>query len=336
MRAWVLTDGSADDEARCFGVAEAVADRIERRRVAPRAPWNWVAPFGPVPLRDRPEAPNSPIAPRGEWPDLVVAAGRAAAPYLAHVKRASFGRSVAAFIGDTLRGAALADVLAVTEGSRHRGSNVVAALTRPHRIGAVRLAAARAAQPLVPSSLKGPRVGVLLGEGGKGRAWTREDVARLAAGVRRLRDDGAIVIAAARRAAPRALDMALAETAHYLWDREGPDPYVALLAQSQALVAPGDDLLSIDEALATGSPVLAFRPGGVKRRTAAALDRLTARGVVRPFAGRLENYSYAPLDSTPEIARAISALVATRAALAPRPERRVAARKQKTNGPTSR
>jgi mitochondrial fission protein ELM1 len=336
MRAWVLTDGSAEDEARCLGVAEAVADCIERRRVALRAPWNWLAPFGPVPRRDLPEAQNSPIAPRGEWPDLVVAAGRAAVPYLTHVKRASFGRAVTAFIGDTLRGAAVADVVAVTEGSRLRGSNLVATVTRPHRVGAVRLAAARAGRPLVPSRLKGPRVGVILGEGGEGRAWTREDVARLAAGVRRLRDDGAIVMAAARRGASRALDVALAETAHYLWDREGPDPHVALLAQAQALVAPGDDLLLIDEALATGGPVLAFRPGGLTRRTAAVLDRLTARGVVRPFAGRLEDYAYAPLDSTPEIARAISALVATRGALAPRPERRVAARKQKTNGPTSR
>lgn len=338
MRAWVLTDGDADDETRCLGVAEAVADRVERRRVSPRAPWRWLAPFGPIDPRDAPDrSASGPISPRGGWPDVAVAAGRAAAPYLAPLKRASGGRCVTAFLGDTLAGAGVADVVAVTDGSRLRGPNVIASATRPHRLSLARLAAARGGPRIAPVDHEGPRVGVLLGGGPSARRWSREDSGRLAAGLARLaEDDDAILMAVARRETDDGRDMALSDLAHYLWDRQGPDPRVAVMAQADALVVAGDDLLLVDEALSTGLPVMTFRPTRTRRSTALSLDRLAALGAVRTFAGRIERTKRAPIDSTVEIARAVGALVATRAALRPRAGRKAPARKTETNGPTSR
>ncbi|MFC3691851.1 ELM1/GtrOC1 family putative glycosyltransferase [Chenggangzhangella methanolivorans] len=329
-----MTDGDADDETRCLGVAEAVADRVERRHVAPRAPWRWLAPFGPIDPRDAPDRAAGPIAPRRGWPDVVVASGRRAAPYLAAVKRASRSRVVTVFLGDSALGARAADIVAVGEGSRLSGLNVVRTVSGPHRIDAVRLAAARGGDALGPSDARA-RVAVLLG-GRSGRAWQEEDARRLAAGLARLAADGATVLAAARREAPAALDLAAREAAAYLWDRAGPDPRVALLAHADAVVVAGDDALAVDEAVATGRPVFAFRPTGLKRAAAAHLDRLAAHGVVRPFAGRLEAYGYAPLHAASEIGRAVAALAATREALRPRNERRAAPLKRETNGPTTR
>lgn len=337
MRAWVLTDGSAEDETRCLGVAEAVADRVERRRVAPRAPWSWIAPFGPMDPRDAPEfAAGGPISPRGGWPDVVVAAGRKAVPYLIPLKRASDARTATVLLGGTLAGPAVADIVAAPDGSRMRGPNVILSATRPHRIGPVRLAAARGGTPLVAASTVGPRVGVLLGGGPGGRRWSSEDTGRLAAGLRRVVGEGAVVMAAARRDTADRRDMALGGIASYLWDRTGSDPRIAILAQADVLVTAGDDLLGVDEALATGRTVHVFRPSRTPRRAAAALDRLETLGAIKPFAGRIELCERAALDSTAEIARAISALIATRAALRPRTERRTTARKTETNGPTSR
>lgn len=337
MRAWVLTDGDADDEARCLGVAEAVADRVERRRVSPRPPWSWIAPFGPIDPRDAPEsAAGGPISARAGWPDVVVAAGRKAVPYLMPLKRASGARTVTALLGDTMAGPAVADIVATTDGSRMRGPNVILTTTRPHRVCPVRLAAARGGARLVSLEIDGPRIGVLPGGGRAARRWSGEDVERFVAGLKRLAADGAVVMVAARRELRDGRDVALAGIAHYLWDRTGPDPHVAVLAQADALVVSGDDLLGVDEALATGKTVMAFRPTRTPRKAAAALDRLEALGAIKPFAGRIELCERAALDSTAEIARAISALVATRAALRPRAERKAPARKTETNGPTSR
>ncbi len=334
MLAWTLTDGSAEDEIRCLGVAEAIADRVERRRVTPRALYGWLAPFGPIDPRHAPGATGGPITPLRGWPELVVGAGRKTVPYLASVKRAAGGRTITAFIGASLAGRAVADVVAVDQGDRLRGPNVIATPTRPHRMSVARLLAARGAPPLFPAGSEGRRVGVLLGA--RRRRWHGEDVARFAAALARLRDDGAVIVAVPARDGDDRLDMVVRASAHYLWDRQGQDPTARLLAQSDALVAPADDLLVMDEAVATGCPVMAFRPHGLDRRSAGRLDRLFSLGAARIFSGRLDDFAYTPIDSTAEIARAISAVIATRAALRPRPERRAPARSRETNGPNFR
>ncbi|MGA0530537.1 ELM1/GtrOC1 family putative glycosyltransferase [Hansschlegelia sp. KR7-227] len=339
MHAWVLTAGDADDEARCLGVAEAVADSLERRRVAPRAPFGWLAPFGPIDPRDAPHLPNSPIAPsaprhRGvRWPHVVVAAGERAVPYLRRVEAASGARPVTVFLGATLAGSGVADVVWAPDCSFLRGANVIATPTGPHGAGVGRLAAARGGPPPWSGAPDGPRVGVLLGGDPRRPRADEEDVARLVAGLRRLRDDGAFLAAARSPWTPRNLVLAVGRVAHYLWDGQGPDPHISLLAHCEAFVVTADALHLIDMAAATGRPILASRSAGLGRRARARLDRLTGLGVVRPFARRLERYAYPPLDPTGEIARAVEALVATRAVLAPAAAPISPARARETNGP---
>ena len=314
MRAWVLTDGKAGDEQPCLGVAEAVADRIERRRVHPRAPWVWLAPWGPLDPRDAPDRYGSPIAPTaGEgWPDLVVAAGRRVVPHLRRVKAASGGKTITVFLRDARAGCGIADIIWVPEHDRLRGPNVIVTPTSPHRIRSVRLAAARGAPPLVDPSIVGPRVGVLLGGDTRHSRFTDEDIDRLVAGLARLKADGAVLMAPPSRRTPPRLAAAVAGIAHHLWNGTGDNPYISLLAQSEALVVTADSTNMVGEAVATGAPVMVFEPSGGRRKTRVFLDRLTELGAIRPFRGRIERYAYDPIDSTPEIARAIEALAATR------------------------
>lgn len=333
VRAWTLTDGDPDAETRCLGVAEAIADRVERRRVSPRAPWRWFAPLGPVDPLEAPDHAAGPIAPRRGWPDVVIATGRQTPPYLASIRRASRSGVLTVFLGDSVLGARAADIVAVGEGSGVQGANVIRTVAGPHRIDAIRLAAARGGTAPGPET-DGPRVAVLLG--GRRRRWSSESGKRLAAGLSRLAGEGATLLACARRDAGEDLDLAVDGTVHYLWDRAGRDPQVALMAHADAIVVAGDDRLALDEALSAGRAVFAFRPSGLSSAAAIHLDRLEGRGLVRPFAGRLEPCACAPVDAAGEIARAITALSATRSALKPRAERRANLRKRETNGPTTR
>ena len=95
--AWILTDGKAGDEAQCLGVVERLGLAADLRRVAPRAPFTWAMPWGPIDPRERAGRPGSPIQPGpGGWPDLAVASGRRAVPYLRETKRreARLGRAL--------------------------------------------------------------------------------------------------------------------------------------------------------------------------------------------------------------------------------------------------
>src|SRR5215207_1837200 len=124
VKAWVLSDGKAGDEGQCLALTEALGLAAEIRRVRPRAPFAWAMPWGPIDPGEAPARLGSPIAP--PFPDLVVASGRRAVPYLRAVKRLSGGSAYTVFLKDPRTGAGAADLIWVPEHDKLRGPNVIA------------------------------------------------------------------------------------------------------------------------------------------------------------------------------------------------------------------
>ncbi|WP_052341620.1 mitochondrial fission ELM1 family protein [Salinarimonas rosea] len=310
-RAVVLTDGKAGDEMQCLGVAEALGLAPEIRRVAPRRPFAWLAPRGPLDPRERPGRPGGPLP--EPWPDLVIASGRRAVPYLPALKRASNGRVFTAFLKDPRTGPKAADFVWVAEHDRLRGENVLVTLTAPHRVSPARLAAARADPDPRLSALPTPRVAVLAGGDSRHHRFTEGDQARFLADLGRLaREDGARPMITASRRTPGALRAGLArlaaQTGGFYWDGESPgeNPYVALLALADAVVVTADSTNMLGEAAAAGVPVLVFSPSGGHPKFETLVRGLEARGIARSFTGRLEGARTEPLDSTPVVAAALA------------------------------
>jgi len=306
---WVVTDGKAGDEGQCLGVADALGLTPQLRRVRPGAPFSWAMPWGPIDPREGPRRRNSPIAP--PFPDLLIASGRRAVPYVRAVKRASAGRTFTLILKDPRTGAASADLIWVPEHDRLRGANVLATPTPPHRVSAERLAQARQDPDPRLSGLPSPRVAVLVGGTSRHHRFTPDDERRLADQLGALAAGGASLMISASRRTPPGLGEALRVLAGrhqgFLWDGSGPNPYAAMLALADAVVVTGDSYNMVGEAAATGAPVLVFEPSGGHAKLSAFLEGLARRGVVRPFEGRLEMFTYEPLDSTPVIAAAAAA-----------------------------
>lgn len=307
--AWVLTDGKAGDEAQCLGVADAMGLEPETRRVRPRALLAWAMPWGPIDPAEAPDRPGSPIAP--PFPEILIASGRRSIPYVGHVKRASGGRTFTFVVKDPRTGSGAADLIWVAEHDRLRGPNVLVSLTAPHRMSAARLAAARAEPDGRVGRLGRPRVAVLAGGDSRHHRFTPGDVARFAGQLRALAETGARLAITTSRRTPASLREALIRLAaggrHFLWDGSGPNPYPSLLAATDAIVVTADSTNMVGEAAATGTPVLVFEPSGGHGKITALLEGLARHGAVRRFAGQLEAFGYQPLDSTPEIARAVAA-----------------------------
>lgn len=305
---WVLTDGKAGDEGQCLGVADALGLSPAIRRVAPRAAFAWAMPWGPIDPRDRPARPASPIGP--PFPDLAIASGRRAVPYLRAVKRASGGRTFTVFLKNPRTGCSTADLIWVPEHDRLRGPNVVVTLTPPHRLSPQRLAAARAAPDPRLAGLSRPRVAVLAGGPSRHHAFSDDDVRRLLAGLRRLAEAGASLMITASRRSPSALREALealaAQHHGFFWNGTGENPYLALLALADAVVVTADSYNMAGEAAATGAPVFVFEPSGGHPKLTAFFKGLERYGAVKPFEGRLEAWRYKPLDATPIIAEAVA------------------------------
>lgn len=287
----------------------------EIRRVRPGKLFALMMPRGPIDPREAPDRPGSPIAP--PFPDILIASGRRAIPYVRAVKRASGGRTFTVILKDPRTGAGAADLVWVQEHDRLRGPNVLTSLLAPHRVSAARLATARASLDPRIAALAHPRVAVLVGGDSRHHRFGPGDVDRLVAGLRDLAACGAsLAITASRRTPPR-LRAALGEIAtaprHFLWDGSGPpedNPYLALLAGADAIVATADSTNMVGEAMVTGVPVLLFEPSGGHPKISRFLAGAIRHGAVRPFAGRLEEYAYQPLDDTPGIGEAVRAALA--------------------------
>lgn len=304
---WVLTDGKAGDELQCLGVAERLTGAPIIRRVAPRKPFAWLMPRGPIDPREAPGKPGGPLSP--PFPDIAIASGRRAVAYLRALKKASNGATFTAFLKDPRTGTSAADLIWVAEHDRLRGDNVLVTATAPHRLTQEKLAAARAAPPPFITALPRPRVAVLVGGDSRHHRFTPADIDRLSAGLETLAKSGASLMGSpSRRTQPplrQAVAAVFARHGGWWWDGTGENPFLALLAHADAILVTADSTNMLGEATATGRPVLIVEPSGGHAKIAALIGNLTKTGAAHPFRGKIEGEPYLPMDSTPVIADAI-------------------------------
>jgi hypothetical protein len=304
---WVLTDGKAGDEVQCLGVAQRLGVAPQIRRVAPRKPFAWLMPRGPIDPREAPDRPGSPLAP--PFPDIAIASGRRAVAYLRALRKASNGRSFTVFLKDPRTGSGAADLIWVPEHDRLRGDNVLVTVTSPHGLSPARLEQAGATPHPAIAALPLPRAAVLVGGDSRHHRFRAEDIARFAGLLDQLAASGVALMGSRSRRTSPELDAAVAAVfarhGGWWWDGAGENPYVALLAHADAVVTTADSTNMIGEATATGAPILVFEPHGGHGKLAKFLEALKRQGAVHHFEGRLEGGRYEPLDSTAEIAEAV-------------------------------
>lgn len=306
---WILTDGKIGDEAPCIGVAEELGLTYELRHVHPRKFFAWFMPRGPIDPREAPDQPESPLAP--PFPDIAIGSGRRAIAYLRRLKKESGGKTFTICLKDPRTGTSAADFIWVPEHDRLRGDNVLVTPTSPHRFSATRLTELKAAADPRIDALRPFKVAVLIGGNSRHHSFTPEDCQRLAGGLKEVmqQPDVSLMITLSRRT-PAELEQAIKELVsqhpgHFLWDGSGDNPYGAMLAKAEALIATADSTNMIGEAACTGKPIHVFEPTGGHAKISRFLGTLRTLGVTHPFPGALKSTTYEPLNATPQIATAI-------------------------------
>ena len=306
LRCWVVTDGKIGMESQCVGLAEALGLVPEVKRLVTRAPWRWLLPalwppgFGAIdPAGDTLTPP---------WPDLVIATGRQSVVPALAVKRASRGRTFLVQIQRPGVDPARFDVLVTPDHDRLAGANVIETLGSMHRISAQRLAAAASEFGPGLAHLPRPLVAVLLGGPNKVYRWTDAVTDRLADDLALLCREGGcgLAVSASRRTGTQAfarLRARLTGLPAVFWSEgDGPNPYFGWLALADAIVATADSVNMVSEACSTGKPVFVAPLAGGSGKFRRFHRRLAEAGMTRPFAGRLEHWTYVPLDETTRVA----------------------------------
>jgi mitochondrial fission protein ELM1 len=312
---WVLHDGKAGMASQALGLAEATGFAFLEKRLAVRWPWALLPPQ--LWLRPLRAAGAGGAALEPPWPDLVIACGRNAAMPALAIRRASGGAALAVQIQDPRVGRDEFDLLAIPEHDRRRGPRVLGTRAALHRVTAAKLAAERRRFPAL-ETLPRPIVGVLIGGSNRAFGLTRERLGEIADSLAALvREGGAgsLVVTPSRRTGAEGvavLRAGLAGLPSVVWDGTGENPYYAYLAIADALLVTADSVSMVSEAAATGKPVHIVELPGGNAKFARFHASMREAGITRPFAGRLESWSYEPVDDTARAGAAVRALVRER------------------------
>jgi mitochondrial fission protein ELM1 len=307
---WIVTDGSVGMEAQGIAVAEAVGLPYALKRVRVTGalrllPARLQIYLPPARLLAF-VAANEPL--RAPWPRLVISIGRRSVPIALAIKRVT--SAFALHIQNPKVSARHFDLIAAPQHDGFSGANVISTFGAVHSVTRARLAEAaqRGAGPI--EALPRPRLAVLLGGESQAFSFPPDLAASFGAalaGVAR-ESGGSLLVTPSRRTSPEALSAlsaAIAGVPHFVWDGLGENPYFAFLALADAIVATEDSVNMVTEAAGTGKPVYVQALKGRSRRLKHFHALMQERGATRPFAGRLEIWSYPPINDTERVASAI-------------------------------
>ncbi|HEY1416172.1 MAG TPA: mitochondrial fission ELM1 family protein [Caulobacteraceae bacterium] len=299
LTAWAVTTGEIGMRTQARGLAEAVADDVVEMTILGAWPWP----------RPRPTPP---------WPDILVSCGRRSARWALAAKRAGGGKSIAVHVQDPRRDADAFDlVIAMEHDDIRERPNVIKVATALHDLTPAKLEAASGAWRSRLEALGRPLVGVAIGGTLRGRTFSMADAERLIAGLERVTNgaNAALAITPSRRT-PVPVITRLQEAfgsnpRTFVWDREGDNPYRAILALSDRLVVTSDSVSMISEALAAPGSVEVLDLGFA--RHVDFVQDLVDRRLVRRFEGDPSPpEASGSVNATVEVAKAVRRLLQLR------------------------
>lgn len=301
---WVITDGRTGILNQARGLAEAVGLPLELKTVHPRLPWTLLpVTLWPVPLRalGQDSARFEP-----PWPALAIGCGWRAIPFMLEIKRRSKGATFTVQLQDPKISPSYFDLVVPPEHDELVGANVLPIVGSPNHITRAKLEEAGRAWAARFQHLPTPRVAVLIGGKSKSHHFTVEDAKRLANQLKELAKSGfAIMATTSRRTGDtqtQIIRQALSQPSAFVWDGAGENPYLGILALADAILVTSDSTNMAVEAASTGKPVYVVNLPTKNPKFEALHLRLKDLGITRPFTGKIESWTYQPLNETAKIA----------------------------------
>ena len=249
---------------------------------------------------------NEKLAP--PWPRLIISIGRRSVPIALAIKTVSGG--FALHIQNPKVPGSRFDLIAAPLHDGYSGPNVINTFGAVHSVTADRLATAAASFADRIESLPRPRIVVLLGGDSAAFKFPPELASTFGESLAQVArsSGGSLLVTPSRRTskeALRALAASIAELPHFIWDGSGTNPYYAFLAAADVIVPTEDSVNMVTEATGTGKPVYVRGLKGRSRRLARFHALMRERGATRPFEGRIESWSYKPINDTELVGSAI-------------------------------
>ena len=242
-------------------------------------------------------------------PDLIIASGRRTIPHLRKFKRAGADKPpFIVFLKDPRFGHRFIDVVWAPSHDGINSAEAISSVLAPHALDRTALDNGKEAASLRFAEYPGPLTSIILGGDSKSVRWDNEAIEQICDQLKRLPTRGTFLVTASRRTPPEllsAISQLLKHRSHWIWDGEGNNPYVEMLALADRIVVTGDSHNMVSEVLATGAPVHVFRPPGLAKKLQAFLDGLEQSGNIHDLSKGFATEFGERLDDTDQIANSI-------------------------------
>ena len=315
---WAVSDGRAGIANQVLGLAEAVARLTPSHIVVKTLRYAPLFDRWPTALKLWPDAMLAAGSDRvtAPWPDIWIAAGRATLPHSRRLRDLSGGQTLVVQLQDPGDVSAY-DLVIAPDHDRLSGGNTLSVLGSTNRVTRERMAAEAASWRDRLAALPRPHIAVLIGGRSKTHDLSVERAEALAGELRFAVETsgGALLLSLSRRTpepARRILAERLKDLPGVIYDGQvtgsgGDNPYFAFLDTADHILVTEDSVNMAAEAGVTGKPVhvLAMdrlRAGG---KFAHFHQALRDRGVTRPFDGKLDDWTYAPMNETDRAAHKV-------------------------------
>ncbi|TAE83089.1 MAG: hypothetical protein EAZ74_00810 [Alphaproteobacteria bacterium] len=207
---------------------------------------------------------------RPPWPDVVIAAGRRAAPVAHHIKRTHTSTKLVHLMHPELPLSQFdLIILPQHDGTEERG-NIVTSFGAPHLLTDTLLFEARARLPLNPDIFPKPWTMLALGGNTPHGSFRLSDALHLVQLLAPLAHEGGTLLLTPSRRTPHALLRAVMDEFAKLYPltrmhvyhigQEGENPYHAWLAQADRCIVTADSISMVSEAAFVGKPLYLYAP----------------------------------------------------------------------------
>lgn len=309
---WVVSEGVVGMENQCLGLAAALGLDPVVKRIRLRSPWKQLAPFFRLGLRWAFSSKGDSLKP--PFPDLIIASGRAGAMACLLARRSAKlngGKRVfTVYIQNPVIDPSRFDLVALPRHDGLLGENVVSTRGSLHRVTPEKLATESELFKDTFAGLPRPWISVVIGGSSAVYRLTPVEMEPIVAQLTAVAKEtgGSLIVTASRRTGAENMEIlkkGLEGVPHYLWDNTGPNPYYAMLGSADYILVTADSANMNSEACSTGKPVYVIPLAGGSEKFRRFHQALRDDGLTRPFKGKLEKWTYTPLNDVELVANRV-------------------------------
>lgn len=304
---WTITDAFPGMQSQVMGLAEAVGLPTTQKTCKRRWPWGWLGLTLGNPLNQL-TTQSDPLSP--PWPDLVISCGRRSAPLALAIKQQSKGKTFCVHIQNPLLKVNAFDLIVAPEHDNLKGRNVVTTKGALHKVTAQKLKDGVKTHGSLFKGFPRPYSTVLLGGNTNRYQMTQEAMEDLIRQILLIRENskGSVFVTPSFRTPFREiLTQSLKDEPHiFLADIETLNPYFAMLGVADFVFVTDDSVNMVCEAAITKKPLYILPLlGHGETKPKKFIQKLEQEGIVRPFQGSIDTWSYPPLNDTGKIAKVV-------------------------------